>query len=258
MVQVLRVEGLSKSFGGLQVLQEVSFSVEDGEKIAIIGPNGAGKTTLLNLLGGQLSATGGHIFFAGEEITHLASNRRLHLGLARSYQLNNLFFNLSLLDNMLLALYGVEHSHIQMFRSLDDRNDLLTSAQDLLDPVALWEKRFDTVSTLSYGDQRLLEIAFALASKPKLVLLDEPSAGLPTAEAATFANKIRDLSGNRTLIFCAHDMDLVFNLADKIMVLYFGEIIAQGLPQEIKANRKVQEIYLGSEEPSGDVRSSQS
>lgn len=256
-MQLLRVEGLSKSFGGLQVLQEISFSVEAGEKIAIIGPNGAGKTTLLNLLGGQLSATGGHIFLAGEEITHLTPNRRLHLGLARSYQLNNLFFNLSLLDNMLLALYGAELSHIQMFRSLEDRDDLLASAQNLLVPMDLWEKRFDTVATLSYGDQRLVEIAFALASNPKIMMLDEPSAGLPTAEAAAFANKIRNLSGKATLIFCAHDMDLVFNLADKIMVLYFGDIIAQGLPQDIKADPKVQEIYLGSEEPSADVRSRQ-
>jgi branched-chain amino acid transport system ATP-binding protein len=258
MMQLLRVEGLSKSFGGLQVLQEVSFSVEKGEKIAIIGPNGAGKTTLFNLLGGQLSPTGGRIFLEGEEITHLTPNRRLHLGLARSYQLNNLFFNLSLLDNMLLALYGAERSHIQMFHSLENRNELFAAAQSLLEPMDLWEKRVDIVATLSYGEQRLLEIAFALASNPKIVLLDEPSAGLPTAEAATFANKIRSLSGKRTLMFCAHDMDLVFNLADKIMVLYFGQIIAQGLPQEIKANPKVQEIYLGSEESSGDVRSHQS
>lgn len=251
MTHILRIEGLSKSFGGLQVLQDISFSVEAGEKIAIIGPNGAGKTTLFNLLGGQLSATGGHIYLAGEQITHLTPNRRLHLGLARSYQLNNLFFNLSLLDNMLLALYGAEDSHIQPFRSLDSRSNLLIAAQNLLEPMDLWERRYDTVTTLSYGDQRLVEIVFALASKPKIVVLDEPSAGLPTAEAAAFANKIRSLVGKRTLIFCAHDMDLVFNLADKIMVLYFGQIVAQGLPQEIKANPKVQEIYLGSEEPSG-------
>ena len=113
----------------------------------------------------------------------------------------------------------------------------------------LWEKRSDFVTTLSYGDQRLVEIALALASRPKIIMLDEPSAGLPTAEAAAFADKIRDLSENATLIFCAHDMDLVFNLADKIMVLYFGKIIAQGLPQDIKADSRVQEIYLGSEEP---------
>jgi len=248
MMQVLRVKGLSKNFGGLQVIEDISFSIEGGEKIAIIGPNGAGKTTLFNVLGGQLPATGGNIYLAGEEITHLTPDRRLHLGMARSYQLNNLFFRLPLLDNMLLALYGAEHSHIHMFRSLEDRDDLLASARKLLEPMELWEKRFDYVTTLSYGDQRLVEIALALASNPKIVMLDEPSAGLPTAEAVAFANKIRNLSGKTTLLFCAHDMDLVFNLADKIMVLYYGKIIAQGFPQDIKADPKVQEIYLGSEE----------
>ena len=236
-------------------MQGINFAAGSGEKIAIIGPNGAGKTTLFNVLGGQLPASGGHIFLSGREITHLTPNRRLHLGLARSFQLNNLFFNLSLLDNILLALYGAEHSHIQMLRSLDERNDLISFAQSLLEPMGLWEQRFDTVSTLSYGYQRLVEIAFALASKPKVVLLDEPSAGLSTAEAANFADTIRGLLGDTTLIFCAHDMDLVFNLADRIMVLCYGQIIAQGLPQDIRNNPKVQEIYLGSEDSSTNVRS---
>jgi branched-chain amino acid transport system ATP-binding protein len=124
--------------------------------------------------------------------------------------------------------------------------------------MGLWERRFETLATLSYGEQRLVELAFALASKPKIMLLDEPSAGLPTAEAANFANTIRSLLGDITLIFCAHDMDLVFNLADKIMVLYFGKILAQGPCQEIRVNPKVQEIYLGSEEPSGNAGTCQS
>jgi len=244
---VLEVRQLSKNFGGLRVLQDISFSVHAGEKIAIIGPNGAGKTTLFNVLGGQLSATRGHIYIAGREITHLSPNRRLHLGLARSYQLNNLFFKLTLLDNVLLALYGAELSHIRLFQKLEDRTDLLGAARSLLEPMELWEKRFDPVTTLSYGDQRLVEIAFALASDPKIIILDEPSAGLPTAEAAVYAEKIRELSRGATLLFCAHDMDLVFNLADKIMVLYFGEIVARGLPSDIKADPRVQEIYLGGE-----------
>jgi branched-chain amino acid transport system ATP-binding protein len=244
---VLEVKQLCKNFGGLRVLQDISFSVNAGEKIAIIGPNGAGKTTLFNVLGGQLPATKGHIYVDGKEITHLSPDRRLHLGLARSYQLNNLFFKLTLLDNILLALYGAEHSHIRMFHVLKDRADLLNAARNLLEPMELWGKRFDTVATLSYGDQRLVEIAFALASKPKIIILDEPSAGLPTAEAAVYADRIRELSGEATLLFCAHDMDLVFNLADKIMVLYFGEMIAKGLPQEIKTDPRVQEIYLGGE-----------
>jgi ABC-type branched-subunit amino acid transport system ATPase component len=257
-MDILKVEGLSKSFGGLHILQDIAFTAEAGAKIALIGPNGAGKTTLFNVLGGQLPATAGHIFLDGKEITHLTPNRRLHLGLARSFQINNLFFNLSLVDNLLLALYGAERSHFQMFRSLGQRNDLLASARNLLERMGLWEHRFETLSTLSYGDQRLVELAFALASKPKVMLLDEPSAGLPTAEAANFANTIRSLLGSTTLIFCAHDMDLVFNLADKIMVLYFGKILAQGPCQEIRSNPRVQEIYLGGEESSDNAGASAS
>jgi branched-chain amino acid transport system ATP-binding protein len=247
-MEFLEVLNLSKNFGGLKVLNKLSFTVEPGEKLALIGPNGAGKTTLLNVLGGQLSASSGKIFLDGKHITSTTPNQRLHLGLSRSYQINNLFFNLSLLDNMLLALYGAEHFHFQMLRSLEQRKDLLTKSQELLETIGLWEKRHDTLGTLSYGDQRLVELIFAFTSEPKLILLDEPSAGLPTAEASAFADIIRKLSANTTLIFCAHDMDLVFNLADTIMVLYFGEIIARGLPQEINSNPKVREIYLGKEE----------
>jgi branched-chain amino acid transport system ATP-binding protein len=243
---ILEVENLSKNFGGLKVLNKVSFTVEAGEKLAVIGPNGAGKTTLLNVLGGQLSATNGKVFLAGKQITSLTPNNRLHLGLSRSYQLNNLFFNLSLLDNVLLALYGAEKFHFQMLRSLE-RKDLLNKSHRLLATVGLWEKRNDILNTLSYGDQRLVELLSAFTSEPKLVLLDEPSAGLPTAEASAFVDVIRKLSASATLVFCAHDMDLVFNLADRIMVLCFGDVIACGLPQEISGNPKVQEIYLGRE-----------
>jgi branched-chain amino acid transport system ATP-binding protein len=244
---ILSVKDLHKNFGGLQILQGISFDVEPGEKLALIGPNGAGKTTLFNVLGGQLPSSRGQIYFDGKDITKLAPDRRLHLGLARSFQVNNLFNNLTLLDNMLLALYGGERAHIQMFRYLEKRQDLISEANRLLEIMGLWERRSDYLGMLSYGDQRLVEIAFALASKPKLVMLDEPTAGLPTAEVATFSDTIRNLLGNTSLIFCAHDMDIVFNLADNIMVLYFGQLIAKGSKQEIRDNPRVQEIYLGSE-----------
>jgi branched-chain amino acid transport system ATP-binding protein len=244
---LLRVEGLSKHFGGLSVLNELSFTLEAGQKVALIGPNGAGKTTLLNVIGGQLPASSGGVWLDDQPITSLPPNKRLHLGLARSYQVNNLFFSLSILENVLLALYGGERSHFQMVRPLKRRRDLLEETRRLLETVGLWEKRSVPLHALSYGDQRLAELLCAFTSKPKVVLLDEPSAGLPTAEAFAFADIIRKLSTDITVFFCAHDMDLVFNLADSIMVLYFGEIIANGNPQEISANPKVREIYLGVE-----------
>ena len=247
-MSMLKVENLSKNFGGLKVLEGVSFEVAEGEKLALIGPNGAGKSTLFNIICGQIVASGGNVILDGTPVTSLPPNKRLHMGMGRSYQANNLFWHISILDNILLALYGREKSHFNMFKPLDKRADLLEEAEVLLATVGLWEKRHAPPTVLSYGDQRLLELLLAFTSKPKMVLLDEPSAGLPTAEAFAFADTIRRLASDATLLFCAHDMDLVFSLADKIMVLYSGQIIAQGLPDEIAANPRVQEIYLGSEE----------
>jgi branched-chain amino acid transport system ATP-binding protein len=242
---LLRVEDVSKNFGGLNVLSEVDFTLEPGQKVALIGPNGAGKTTLLNVIGGQLVASSGKVWLDDHPITTLPPNKRLHRGLARSYQINNLFFSLSVLENVLLALYGGEKSHFRMGGSLRTRGDYLSQAERLLGTVGLWDKRSQPLRALSYGDQRLIELLSAFTSKPKVVLLDEPSAGLPTAEALAFVEVIRRLSEGITVLFCAHDMDLVFNLADTIMVLYFGRIIASGRPQEISADPKVREIYLG-------------
>jgi branched-chain amino acid transport system ATP-binding protein len=251
---MLKVENLTKSFGGLKVLTGVTFDVRPGEKLALIGPNGAGKSTLLNAIGGQDPATGGKVEFNGRQIAFLAPNKRLHMGLGRSYQANNLFWHLSNLENVLLALYGAEKNHSRMLQVLSKRKDLLEKAEDLMKTVGLWEKRHDAPTVLSYGEQRLLELLLAFTSKPDMVLLDEPSAGLPTAEAFAFADILRKLAKETTLLFCAHDMDLVFNLADSIMVLYFGEIMVRGTPREISANPKVREIYLGSEDDDGRAR----
>jgi branched-chain amino acid transport system ATP-binding protein len=245
---MLRVEELSKSFGGLKVLTGVTFDVKEGEKLGLIGPNGAGKSTLINCIGGQTSVTGGDVYLRDKRITRLAPNRRLHLGLGRSYQVNNLFPRLSVRDNMLLALHGADHQHFHLLRPLEKRKDLVEEAGRLLKTVDMWDQSDEPLATLSYGHQRLLELLCAFASKPDMVLLDEPSAGLPTAEAFAFAEKVRKLVGDTTLLFCAHDMDLVFSLADTIMVLYFGQIIAKGSPEEISANPKVREIYLGNAE----------
>jgi branched-chain amino acid transport system ATP-binding protein len=245
-MSLLKVENLAKSFGGLKVLTDVTFDVEPGQRLALIGPNGAGKSTLINAIGGQSLPTTGIVELDGRNITNLSPNKRLHLGLARSFQQNNLFWQPTVIQNILLALYGAEKAHIRLLKILDKRKDLLEEAERLLKLVGLWEKRNESPTMISYGEQRLLELLLAFTSSPKMVLLDEPSAGLPTAEVDAFIEILRTLSKDTTLLFCAHDLDLVFSLADEIMVLYFGKIIAKGKPEEITANPKVQEIYLGT------------
>ena len=247
-MSLLQVENLTKSFGGLKVLTGVTFDVKEGEKLALIGPNGAGKSTLINAIGGQGPATTGKVIFDGHDITYASPNKRLHKGMARSFQGNNLFWKMSILDNVLLALHGAEKNHFQMFRMLEKRKPFLERAEELLSAVDLWDKRHQVPTLLSYGDQRLLEMMLAFTSDPKMVLLDEPSAGLPTVEAGRFAEKLRKISENTTLLFCAHDLELVFTLADRIMVLYFGSILKIGTPDEIKDDPQVREIYLGAEE----------
>lgn len=247
-MSLLQVTDLCKSFGGLKVLTGVTFDVQEGEKLALIGPNGAGKSTLINAIGGQGPATSGNVVFDGKELTKCTPEQHLHAGMARSFQGNNLFWKMSILDNVLLALHGGEKNHFQMFKRLETRKEFLDKAEYLLKTVDLWEKRHLVPTLLSYGDQRLLEMMLAFTCDPKMVLLDEPSAGLPTVEAGNFAEKLRKISENTTLLFCAHDLELVFTLADRIMVLYFGQILKIGSPEEIRNDPQVKEIYLGVEE----------
>jgi branched-chain amino acid transport system ATP-binding protein len=249
-MEVLKVERLSKNFGGLRVLQNVSFTLGIGEKVALIGPNGAGKTTLINVISGLLFPTAGRIYVSGRDVTHLPLHRRASLGLARSFQINTLFFNLTLLENAILAIQGTKHSYFRMIRPLTFYHELFTEAQKLLEIVGLWEKKDVPITGLSHGEQRQVEIALALASKPKLLLLDEPNAGLSIAETAAVINITRNLPVDTTVFFCGHDMDLVFSMADRVVVLYYGQIIAEGIPKEIQANTTVREIYLGAEEAS--------
>lgn len=252
-MEALKLEGLSKNFGGLQVLRDLSLSIEAGEYVALIGPNGAGKTTLLNVITGELSAATGSIYVFGQEITTMPTHRRAHAGLARSFQITHLLPNLSVLDNISLALHGIKPSRFQMFRPMTAYGELLAKAQRLLELIDLWEKREEPVQTISYGEQRKMEVALSLASEPKLLLLDEPTAGLAIGEILVFTNIIKTLARGTTLFFAAHDMDVVFDLADRVAVLYFGQIIAQGTPKEIQANPMVKEIYLGSEEGTPDA-----
>ena len=247
-MEVLRVEHLSKNFDGIQATEDVSFSVASGERLAIIGPNGAGKTTLFNLLNGQLKPTAGRITLFNQDITHMPVQRRARLGQARSFQINTLFPTLTVLDNMLLAVHGLQPSRFQMFRSMTSYEASMARARTLLASMGLWEKCGELTQDISYGEQRKLEIALSLASEPKLILLDEPSAGLTAEESADLVDQIQNLGRDMTVIVVAHDMDLVFGLADRIIVLHYGRIIVEGTPEEIQADSRVREIYMGLEE----------
>lgn len=247
-MEALRVEGLSRDFGGVRAVQDISFSVGAGEHLAIIGPNGAGKTTLFNLLGGQLSPTAGRVYFYGQDITHMPIHQRAHLGIARSFQVTALFSNLTVLENTLLATQGNQPSRFQMFRSANAYKDLFAKAQSLLETMNLWEKKNEPVQAISYGEQRKLEMALSLASEPKLLLLDEPSTGLTAAESADITSRVRNLARDITVILVAHDMDLVFGVAERVIVLHYGEIIAEGTCQQISTDPRVKEIYMGDEE----------
>jgi branched-chain amino acid transport system ATP-binding protein len=247
-MEMLRVEELSKSFAGLTVFNGLAFGIESGERVAIIGPNGAGKTTLFNVLAGQLPATSGRIYMKGQEITAMPAHRRAHIGLTRSFQMTRLFDELTVLENILLALHGIRPSRFQMFRPPGAYGEIRVKGRRLLESLNLWEKCDEPLHCLSYGEQRRMEIALSLASEPEILLLDEPTAGLSIDEIKPFMRWMRDLAKDTTIFFSAHDMDVVFGLAGRILVLYTATIIAQGTPEEIQNNPKVREVYLGSDD----------
>jgi branched-chain amino acid transport system ATP-binding protein len=253
IVVILEVNSLVQSYGGLNVLAGISFSLTAGEKAALIGPNGAGKTTLFNVLSGLVPPSSGKILLLGQDITHLPTEARASLGLARSFQISTLFPNLSVLTNVLLAIHGVQATRYHMFRPMGAYKGNIDRAQELLELFNLWEKRDYPISALGHGEQRQIEIILSLASRPKLLLLDEPSAGLTGGESDKLIDMIHTLVADTTVLLTGHDMDLVFRLTEKVMVLYYGQIIAQGTPEEIQDDPKVRDIYLGSEEQAGNA-----
>jgi len=246
-VNVMMVKNVAKSYGGLEVLQDVSFNLNSGEKVALIGPNGAGKTTLINLLNGLLYPTSGSIYFLGREITKLPTFSRVDLGLARSFQVSSFFPALSILSNVLLAIHGTNKSRFHIFRSFDGYEYHNGRARELLESVDLWGKKDAPATGLSHGEKRRLEIILSIASQPKLLLLDEPTAGLSPAEISDLIGMIRHLAADTTTLVVAHDLDFIYQLCDRVLVLYYGEIIADGSCEAIQTNPKVREIYLGSE-----------
>jgi len=244
----LRTEQLRKHYGGLRAVDGVDLEVREGERRAVIGPNGAGKTTLFHLLSGEVPASGGRILLFGRDVTRLPSFRRAALGVGRTYQVTNLFPRLSVLENTLLATLGLRREKYDPFSPLAKHREPMEDARRLLEEFGLWEKRDWPISSLSYGEQRQLEIILALAGRPRLLLLDEPTAGLSPAETQAVTQLIRGLDSRITVLLIEHDMDVAFQVAQRITVLHFGRVLAEGTVEEVRANPEVQAIYLGSGE----------
>jgi branched-chain amino acid transport system ATP-binding protein len=242
----LELRGVSKAFGGLRAVDDVALAVRPGERRALIGPNGAGKTTLFNLISGELPASSGTIRLFGRDVTHAAAHRRAALGLARTFQITNVFPSLTVLENCLLAVQALSPVKLAMHRPLGRYADLHTSARATLDAVGLAGRTSATVQHLSHGEQRQLEIALALAGRPRLLLLDEPTAGLSPAESQLMADLIKRLDPAMTVLVIEHDMDIALEIVQQVTVLHYGRVIADGTREDVRANPLVREIYLGA------------
>ncbi len=247
LTPALTLSDLSKAFGGLRAVEGVGLCVEAGERRALIGPNGAGKTTLFNLISGELSPSGGRITLFGRDVTRLPPHRRAALGLARTYQITNLFQKLTVLENLLLAVQGLERTKLVLHRPVTSYRHLHLRAEAVLESVGLADKGMEVVKNLSHGEQRQMEVAMALASRPRLLLLDEPTAGLSPAESLMMTAMLEKLDSEITLLIIEHDMDVAFALTDRVTVLHNGKVVADGSQDEVKANPLVGEIYLGSD-----------
>jgi branched-chain amino acid transport system ATP-binding protein len=244
---VLSVRDLEKRFGGVVATDRVDLDVERGEIHALIGPNGAGKTTLVAQLGGQLASDRGRIVFDGQDITHLAAHQRARRGLARSFQIARLFKSASVLDNVALAALAVSPDSVNAWRTLRRDGGLHARARQALDDVELGAKASQPIDRLSHGERRALEVAMTLASRPKLMLLDEPMAGMGAEESARMERLIDRLRTSTTVLLIEHDVDAVFRLADRVSVLVSGRVIATGAPAAVRSDAAVIAAYLGDE-----------
>ena len=245
MTAALQTHGLQKSFGALRVAQDINFTLEVGARHALIGPNGAGKTTFINLITGRLVASSGRILLGGEDITALSQEARVKRGLGRTFQINQLFKGLSVLENVTLAIGEREGVAGDMFRVAGSRRAVVEEAYALLERLRIADEALRPLRELPYGRQRLVEIAIALGLRPKVLLLDEPAAGVPSAESAIILDIIGQLPADIAVLIIEHDMELVFRFARRITVLVQGAVLIEGTPQEIAADPRVREVYLG-------------
>ena len=244
-MNVLRLEHLNKSFGSLVVTDDVDLAIAAGERHVIIGPNGAGKTSLVNQIGGQLRPSSGRILLKDRDITGSSPDRISRMGVARTFQRNNLFQNLSVIENIRLALEVHRGNPLNFFKPVGRDKTLFECARNLMVQVHLDGDGARLARNLSYGEQRQLEIGVALAGEPELLLLDEPTSGMSPTETARMIDLIGSLPRTLSILMIEHDMKVVFSVADRITVLYYGKVLATGTPAQIQANGRVREVYLG-------------
>jgi len=247
--EIIRTENLGKYFGKMAAVHEVTLTLREGLFTSVIGPNGAGKTTLINLLSGYLLPDRGKILFQGNEITRLGPDKRVRMGISRSFQVMNIFPRMTVFQNILLPVLSRLNKTSSAFSSLLSQKEAAGEAENILGEVWLKDEKDFPAGELSHGDQRLLELGIAVASNPQLCFLDEPSSGMNPIERVKVLELVKKLAAERktTFIIVEHDMDIVFSLSDWIVVMNRGEVLAEGRPDEIRANREVREIYLGEE-----------
>ena len=242
----LALENVSRDFGGLKAVDGVNLSIRAGERHAVIGPNGAGKTTLFNLISGEVAATEGRIVLFGEDVTRLAPHQRAARGIARTFQITRLFSNLTVLENVLLACEALDPVKFAVLRPLMSSRGLVARADTMLVNFGLLPLRQEYARNLSYGDQRKLEVTLSMAGHPRVLLLDEPMAGLSPAESQSMHALLATLDPSTAVLLIEHDMDMAFAFAENVTVLAEGRVLAQGRKDDISANPEVQEIYLGT------------
>jgi branched-chain amino acid transport system ATP-binding protein len=241
----ISVENLSKVFGGLRAVDDASLSVANGERRVLIGPNGAGKTTLFNCIAGTLQPTSGRVMLFGEDISRLPENKRTARGMGRTFQISNVFTDLTVFENLILSIVGTDSRKWITFRPVSSFTAERSQALESLAKVGLGDRADETVKFLSYGERRQLELALALNTNPKVLLLDEPCAGLSPSERQRFSQLIASLPRAITLIMIEHDIDIALALADRVTVLHHGRIILDGSPGDVRANAQVREVYFG-------------
>ncbi len=247
MPPVLETKGLAKQFGGIIATNDVSLIVEKGARHALIGPNGAGKTTIINLLTGVLRPTAGTIWLDGQDITNLEAHKRVQLGIARTFQINQLFAELTPLETIGLAVSERMELGRQWWRTVGSKGIVIEEAVEILQRFHLADVMDDRTINLPYGKQRLLEIALAIACRPRVLLLDEPAAGVPEAQRRDILDAVAALPDDVTVLLIEHDMDIVFSFADRISVLVNGALFVEGPPEEVAADPRVKAVYLGEE-----------